>query len=121
MLQVYHCPDIKNSLSNNTVFVKPNQSIIVDNLKIKTLKSTDLGVAFIVKSENKLFYHAGDLNYWHWEGELTDEENYDQFLDEYQIKDLVKKYSDYVHYPIMLDDKTLNSMTPLWKKSKSCV
>ncbi len=51
--------------------------------------------------------------------ENSDEENYDQFLDEYQIKDLVKKYSDYVRYPIMLDDKTLNSMTPLWKKSKS--
>ena len=72
--------DIKNSLSNNTIFVKPNQSIIVDNLEIKTLKSNDLGVAFIVQAENKLFYHAGDLNYWHWEGELTDEENYNMGL-----------------------------------------
>ena len=72
--------DIKNSLSNNTIFVKPNQSIIVDDLEIKTLKSNDLGVAFIVQAENKLFYHAGDLNYWHWEGELTDEENYNMGL-----------------------------------------
>ncbi len=72
--------DIKNSLSNNTIFVKPNQSIIVDNLEIKTLKSNDLGVAFIVQAENKLFYHAGDLNYWHWESELTDEENYNMGL-----------------------------------------
>lgn len=66
------------------------------------------------------------------------EENYDEFLREYRIKDLVKKYSDYVRYPILMEvtktdfpddnDKepisykeveTLNSMIPLWKKSKS--
>lgn len=68
----------------------------------------------------------------------TDEENYDEFLDEYRIKSLVKKYSDYVHYPICMyvkkrvpkeDNKEeyeevqeleqLNSMTPIWKKSKN--
>mgnify|MGYP001023212804 CR=1 FL=1 len=66
------------------------------------------------------------------------EENYDEYLREYSIKNLVKKYSDYVRYPIKMDvtktdypendnDKpieyketeTLNSMIPLWKKSKS--
>ena len=45
--------DIKNTLSKNTVFVKPNQSLSVDNLEIKTLKSNDLGVAFIVKAEDE--------------------------------------------------------------------
>ncbi len=66
------------------------------------------------------------------------EENYDDFVSEYHIKSLVKKYSDYVRYPIKMDvtktdypeDKdakpitymeteTLNSMIPLWKRSKS--
>ena len=51
------------------------------------------------------------------------DEDYDKFLDEYMIESLVKKYSDYVKYPIIMviDDKetTLNSMIPLWKKSKS--
>ena len=66
------------------------------------------------------------------------EENYDDFISEYKIKSLVKKYSDYVRYPIKMDvtktdypdDKdadpitymeteTLNSMIPLWKRSKS--
>jgi molecular chaperone HtpG len=66
------------------------------------------------------------------------EEHYDDFLREYTIKNLVKKYSDYVRYPIKMEvtktdypeDKdqepisykeveTLNSMIPLWKKSKS--
>ena len=66
------------------------------------------------------------------------EENYDEFLTEYKIKDLVKKYSDYVRYPIKMDvtktdypeDKdadpityskieVLNSMIPLWKRNKN--
>lgn len=68
----------------------------------------------------------------------TEEENYDKFLEEYEIRELVKKYSDYVRYPIQMmitkqvpDDETgdktheetsletLNSMIPLWKKNKS--
>ncbi len=66
------------------------------------------------------------------------EEDYDEFLREYKIKDLIKKYSDYVRYPIKMDvtkydypeDKekepvvykeleTINSMIPLWKKNKN--
>ncbi|WP_050635488.1 molecular chaperone HtpG [Candidatus Stoquefichus sp. SB1] len=68
--------------------------------------------------------------------ENTDDENYDQYLDEYEIQRLIKKYSDYVHYPINMDmttskqkedsdeyeqvieNKTLNSMVPLWKRPK---
>ncbi len=66
----------------------------------------------------------------------TDENNYDDFLNTYTIENIVKKYSDYIHYPIIMpventthddktdkdvttiEDKTLNSMVPLWKKSK---
>ena len=60
------------------------------------------------------------------------EENYTEYLEEWTIKRLVKKYSDYVRYPIKMevtetdkDDKetktlkTLNSMIPIWKRSKS--
>ena len=68
----------------------------------------------------------------------SEEENYDEFLAPYKIKQLVKKYSDYIRYPIKMDvehekpkegsenefekeivTETLNSMTPIWKKSKS--
>ncbi len=71
----------------------------------------------------------------------TEEEKYSDFLEEYQIRDLIKKYSDYVRYPIKTwvtkydpktdDDKdskepkthleleTINSMLPIWKKNKS--
>lgn len=41
----------------------------ITDMKIETLRSTDAGVAFLVRTEGKSFYHAGDLNWWHWEGE----------------------------------------------------
>lgn len=71
--------------------------------------------------------------------ENKEEENYDEFLKPYRIEALVKKYSDYVRYPIQMyitkttyDEKgenpkeettltTLNSMVPLWKKPKKDV
>lgn len=48
-----------------------------------------------------------------------DETDYDQYVDEFRIKSLIKKYSDFIKYPIKLGDETLNSMVPLWKKNKS--
>ena len=74
--------------------------------------------------------------------EKTEDENYDEYLDQYRISALVKKYSDYIRHPIRMefttkepvetDDKdkepeyrdvtelrTLNSMIPLWKKAKN--
>ena len=67
-----------------------------------------------------------------------DDCNYDDFLEEWKIRDLVKQYSDYVRYPIkmevtnsvlkegttdeyedVVEIETLNSMTPIWKKNKN--
>lgn len=76
--------------------------------------------------------------------ETSEDNNYDEYLEEFTIKSLVKKYSDFIRYPIMmecikeqpkLDDEgnptdeyietvskeTLNSMIPVWKKNKSDV
>ena len=73
----------------------------------------------------------------------TEDENYDEFLTPYKIKELIKRYSDYIRYPIKMDveheklkegtgengvepeyekeivTETLNSMIPIWKKAKS--
>ena len=48
----------------------------------------------------------------------TEDENYDEFLDDSNISSLVKKYSDYIRYPIIINDNVLNSMVPIWKKDK---
>lgn len=44
------------------------------SVKVRTLKSTDAGVAFVIETQGKRIYHAGDLNWWHWIGE-PDAEN----------------------------------------------
>lgn len=51
----------------------------------------------------------------------TDDENYTQFLEDYTIRNLIKKYSDYIRYPIHLGEETLNTMEPIWKRQKSKV
>ena len=68
----------------------------------------------------------------------TEEEKYGEFLEPYRLSALVKKYSDYIRYPVkmlfptsrkkegtedeyeeIMEDRTLNSMIPLWKKNRS--
>ncbi|MGL5279690.1 MAG: molecular chaperone HtpG [Cetobacterium sp.] len=49
---------------------------------------------------------------------LKDNNEDKEFLNEYKIKGLVKKYSDYVKYPIMLKDERINSTKPIWKTPK---
>lgn len=52
-----------------TVFIGPNSEREIGSIKVRTLKSTDEGVAFLVYAQEKTLYHAGDLNWWHWEEE----------------------------------------------------
>lgn len=52
-----------------TVKVGRQKELSVDELQIKTLRSTDVGVAFFVRVKGIAIYHAGDLNWWHWEEE----------------------------------------------------
>ena len=49
--------------------VKEHSTLTLDDMYIQALHSTDEGVAFCIELEGKSIYHAGDLNWWHWEGE----------------------------------------------------
>ncbi|WP_182103321.1 molecular chaperone HtpG [Niallia taxi] len=70
--------------------------------------------------------------------ENSEEDHYDEFLDEYRLKQIIKKYSDFIRYPIKMDvsvsapeqddngefaefveEQTINSMVPIWRKNKS--
>ncbi|WP_099205479.1 MBL fold metallo-hydrolase [Scatolibacter rhodanostii] len=51
-----------------TTFVSPYQTVALPDCEIETLQSTDLGVAFLIKSNGQTIYHAGDLNAWVWSG-----------------------------------------------------
>ncbi|WP_379971321.1 molecular chaperone HtpG [Ectobacillus sp. sgz5001026] len=70
--------------------------------------------------------------------ENIEDENYDEYLEEYRLKAIIKKYSDFIRYPIKMDvtesklkeeseseyesvqeEQTINSMVPIWRKNKS--
>jgi molecular chaperone HtpG len=70
--------------------------------------------------------------------ENTEDENYDEYLDEYRLKTIIKKYSDFIRYPIKMDvtssrlkegsenefeeyqeEQIINSMVPIWRKNKN--
>ena len=69
---------LRNNIDIDRDFYMTNmykrQELFYEDIKIKTIRSTDAGVAFIVECENHRFYHAGDLNCWWWDGE-SDEFN----------------------------------------------
>ena len=54
---------------------------------------------------------------------IKEGEDYDKYLEEYTIESLIKKYSDYITYPIVLKkgekEETINSLVPLWKRNKN--
>lgn len=91
-----------------------------DGYEIKKGKKEDVGTVITLKLKKD-----------------TEEENYSEFLDSYRIQGIIKKYSDYVRYPIKmmiehsvlkegteneyetkLEEEVINSMIPLWKKNK---
>ena len=70
--------------------------------------------------------------------ENSEDESYDEYLEEYRLKQIIKKYSDFIRYPIKMDvvqrspkedsenefdehteEQTVNSMVPIWKKNKN--
>lgn len=57
------------SLKERIVYMHKREEKQIDDIKVETLKSNDAGVAFLVTVDGKCIYHAGDLNWWHWEGE----------------------------------------------------
>ena len=63
------------TVTNENIIFLDKLEIYTDNiLEIKAFGSTDLGGSFLIKAEDKLIFHAGDLNNWHWNEESTDEE-----------------------------------------------
>lgn len=97
------------------------ESTGTDGYTIEPAEKADVGTDIIIKLK-----------------ENTEDENYDEYLEEYRIKQIVKKYSDFIRYPIKMDvtesklkegtedeyedvieEQTINSMVPIWKKNKS--
>ena len=119
--------------------------MVADNIEVHT-KSVNENSGYVFTSNGETNYTIDEENISDSGTKIVlhlrkneEEENYDKYLENYEIEALVKRYSDFVRYPIKMkvvekvskDDKdftdgeektvikTLNSMIPLWKKNKS--
>ena len=107
------------SVDSDEAYVWESEGI--DGYTIKEGKKKDHGTEIVLKIK-----------------EDTDEVEYSKYLDEYELKNLIKKYSDYIAFPIKMEctkhklvdeekkeyedykeEETLNSMIPIWKKPKN--
>ncbi len=115
--------------------------MVAKKIEVLSLK-TNTDKAYLWIAENEEGYEIKDAtkqtsgtSITLWIKDNTEEKNFDKYLDDDEIQMLIKKYSDYIRYPIKMeveiirneDDKTekrkeikvINSMTPIWKKSKN--
>lgn len=76
---------LSKEVDNVGIKVGPNETIWVEDMKIETLLSTDLGVAFIIYVEEKYIYHAGDLHWWHWHSEPKENNRYQKEIFQQEI------------------------------------
>jgi molecular chaperone HtpG len=93
----------------------------VEGYTIEPCEKTSVGTEIILKIKDN-----------------TEDESFDEYLEEYRLKSIIKKYSDFIRYPIKMDvtesklkegteneyenyteEKTINSMVPIWRKNKS--
>ena len=91
---VYSRKGVPPGIKDKIVFIAANETLNLRNgndiFKVETLKSTDEGVAFLIKYHNKTIYHAGDLNWWAWKEE---DEKYNKNMEE-RFKNEINKLKD---------------------------
>ena len=101
--------NIPEKINDNICFVGAKQrlslpafSLVNPSLliQVETLKSTDVGVAFLITVQDKTIYHAGDLNWWTWIGETEDE--YQSMTSRFQkeINTLIGRDIDIAFLPL---------------------
>jgi len=78
---------VPEELYGRIVFMGPGEEKKVGQALVKTYRSTDEGVAFLVEVDGAGIYHAGDLNHWYWKGEA---ESWNRQMGEKYHKELDK-------------------------------
>lgn len=91
--------DVKTS-NHIDLIVEPNVEVDFNGMIIKTLKSTDIGVAYVVEIDGMTIYHAGDLNLWHFEDDTLEEHNQMQNKFSREIDKLAKVSIDVAFLPL---------------------
>ncbi len=80
--------------------VVPHQTYFRKDMEIRTLLSTDEGVAFWIRTEGKVLFHAGDLNIWYWEEDPQIENDWQVATYQKEILSLRKERIDLAFLPL---------------------
>lgn len=62
-----------NNKDEDIIFLKAYEDIVLDNIKITSFGSTDIGLSFLVEIDDINIFFAGDLNWWHWKNDSKKE------------------------------------------------
>lgn len=95
--------DLKLAKEEDANYLNKGETFDDDNLSIEAFGSTDQGVSYLIHIDNKLIFHAGDLNNWHWKDESSIE--YSQSAENWYLKELSDIYRkhktiDLVLFPV---------------------
>ncbi|MBR1858389.1 MAG: MBL fold metallo-hydrolase [Selenomonadaceae bacterium] len=96
-----HTKRIKIFPQNNITLMKRYTEWQDDNIKVWTYDSTDVGVSFLVEtSTGKRIFHAGDFNWWHWEGDTAENNTMAERMFKKQLKRMVGMEADVAFFPV---------------------
>ena len=98
---------IDPSVKEQIHYIRPDSGLCLDSVKVEALLSTDSGVAFLVEYAGRTLYHAGDLNWWHWEGEADSFNEYQEKTYKAQIDKLTGRAIDVAF--VVLDPRLMAS------------
>lgn len=89
--------------ADDAIYLQPGHTYGDETLYVKAFGSTDLGVSFVLQLESKTIFHAGDLNNWHWNEEVSAQQafEYEQaFLQELTTISTAYPHFDVAMFPV---------------------
>ncbi|WP_455628572.1 MBL fold metallo-hydrolase [Parabacteroides chinchillae] len=84
----------RRAKADDAFYIQKGEVYQDDNLTIKAFGSTDVGVSFLIKAQERIIFHAGDLNNWHWKDESTPVEAEEAEKHYLQELDIIAKDTD---------------------------
>ncbi|NLC04611.1 MAG: MBL fold metallo-hydrolase [Tissierellia bacterium] len=93
--------DIEVNRDDKTLYImNPDEILQVDDLKIQTFGSTDLGLSFLINVDGKDIFHAGDLNWWHWKNDSPAEQKEEEIAYKNEIAKIKGKNIHIAFVPV---------------------
>lgn len=92
--------DIEIESKREIHFMRAYKTLLLDDLKIKTFSSTDLGVSFLVQVDGVSIFFAGDLNWWSWNSDTQQERDTMEYLFKKKVDRIEGEKIDIAFFPV---------------------